>query len=106
MVLPLQVLLSLLHAGLSLSLLVVGLIVCGFYLFGVVHTRFIRTYVYNLALCYATNSTGMLDFPFSKITVDDTNFNALNLKLTCKDMFLNIKECAEQCYYGDKNGVG
>ena len=32
--------------------------------------------------------------------------NALNLKSTCRERFSSIKECAEQCYYREKNGVG
>ena len=44
-----------------------------------------------------------LIFPFSKFTMK--NFNSLILKLSCKDKFSNMKECAEQCYYSDKDGI-
>ena len=38
--------------------------------------------------------------------MNNRDFNSLILNLSCKDMFSNIKECAEQCYYREKNGVG
>ena len=57
-----------------------------------------------ISLCFATNFTGMLDFPFSKITLNDKNFNASFLNFKCTDKFSNTKECAEQCYYSEKYG--
>ena len=33
-------------------------------------------------------------------------FEKLNLRLSCNDMYPTIRECAEQCYFKDKSGVG
>ena len=68
----------------------------------VYYIAFSMTYI----LCFATNSTGMLDFPFSKITLDDNDFNVSILMFTCRHTFSNLKECAEQCYYREKDRVG
>ena len=59
-----------------------------------------------LTLSFGKKFTGKINFPFSKFTQNDKNFNSLILNLSCKDMFSNIKECAEQCYYKEKNGIG
>ena len=56
---------------------------------------------------FGKNVTGKFEFPFPKLTINNNNnINTLNLKLTCKKRFLGIKECAEQCYCREKNGVG
>ena len=59
-----------------------------------------------LALSFGRKFTGKLVFPFSLYSVNHMDFNSLILNLSCKDMFSNIKECAEQCYYREKNGIG
>ena len=46
-----------------------------------------------------------MKFPFSKFTNNDKDFNSLISNLSCHETFSNVKECAEQCYYGEKNGV-
>ena len=48
----------------------------------------------------------LLPWPNFIAAGNNNNLNAFNLKLTCKERFLSIKECAEQCYYREKNGVG
>ena len=67
---------------------------------------FISAFSTTISLCFATNFTGKLDFPFSKITVNDENFNTSVFNFTCKEKFANTKECAEQCYYREKYGAG
>ena len=59
-----------------------------------------------LTLSFGKKTTGKINFPFSKFTQNDKNFNSLILNLSCKDMFPKFEECAEQCYYREKNGVG
>ena len=58
------------------------------------------------ALSFGKKFTGSLNFLFSKCTTNNRGFKSLILNLSCKDTFSNIKECAEQCYYREKNGVG
>ena len=67
---------------------------------------FISAFSMIISLCFATNFTEKLDFPFSKITVNDENFNTSIFNFTCTDKFSNTKECAEQCYYREKYGAG
>ena len=52
---------------------------------------------------FGKNITGKLKIPFSKFTMNHAYFKSLILNLSCKDKFPNIKECAEQCYYREKN---
>ena len=68
----------------------------------------VSTIILNVlfALSFSKKFTGNLKFPFSKFTKNNRDFNSLILNLSCKNMFSNIKECAEQCYYREKNGVG
>ena len=63
MVLSLWVPLSLFCAGLSLSIPMVGLNVFSFYVNGVIRTRFICIYVYNLALsgCFGSLAPKFLE---------------------------------------------
>ena len=63
----LQVPLSLLCVGLSLSFLVVGLIVCGFYRIWVIRTRLYLLYVYNLAVS-VTGEKASLSAPSNLLT--------------------------------------
>ena len=66
--------------------------------------KFSLVFVYiSFALSFGKNFKGKLMFPFSKFTMK--NFNSLILNLSCKDKFSNMKECAEQCYYSDKDGI-
>ena len=57
------------------------------------------------ALSAGKKFTGKLTFPFSEFTINHKDFNALILNLSCKDMVLRMKECAEQCYSKVENGV-
>ena len=68
----------------------------------------LSTIIFNalIALSFGRKFTANLIFPFSKFIMNNTDFNSLILNLSCKDMFSNIKECAEQCYYREKHGVG
>ena len=48
---------------------------------------------------------GKITFPFTKLTMESKNFEKLNLKLNCNDMYENMKECAEQCYPREMSGI-
>ena len=67
----------------------------------------LSTIIFNtlFTLSFGRKFTGNLIFPFSKFTMNNKDFNSLILNLSCKDVFSNIKECAEQCFYREKNGV-
>ena len=47
-----------------------------------------------------------ITFPFTKITAKSKTYYKLNLKLNCNNMYQNIRKCAEQCYFKEKNGTG
>ena len=49
--------------------------------------------------------TGKLTFPFSEFTINHKDLNASNLKFTCKDQILSMKECVEQCYFRETTGL-
>ena len=57
----------------------------------------------SFVLSFGKKINGTLSFPFSKFTMK--NLNSLILNLSCEDKFSNTKECAEQCYHSEKNGV-
>ena len=59
-----------------------------------------------LVVSFGKKFTGKINFPFSKFTMNNRNFNSLILNLYCKETFSNFEECVEQCYYREKNGVG
>ena len=58
------------------------------------------------ALSFGKKFTGKLKFPFSKFTFNKNDSDSLILNLSCEEKFSNTKECAEQCYYREKNPVG
>ena len=45
--------------------------------------------------CYAAKYNATMTFPFVKITKDIADFNILDVKFTCNEVFSSIKECAE-----------
>ena len=45
-----------------------------------------------------------ITLPFKKM--ESKLHYKLNLKMSCKNMFQNIRECAEQCYFKEKNETG
>ena len=47
-----------------------------------------------------------LTFPFMKVKMKSKFYDKLNLKLKCNEMYQNIRECAEQCYFKEKSGAG
>ena len=47
-----------------------------------------------------------LSFPFSKMTMKSKLYYKLNVKLNCDEMYKNIRECSEQCYFKGKHGSG
>ena len=47
-----------------------------------------------------------LSFPFVKITIKNKFYNKVNVRLNCNEMYKNIRECSEQCYFKEKHGSG
>ena len=47
-----------------------------------------------------------LSFPFSKMTMKSKLYYKLNVKLNCNEVYKNIRECSEQCYFKEKHGSG
>ena len=66
---------------------------------------FVLFYIY-FALSFSKKSRGKLKFPFSKIILKNKHSDSFILNLSCNEKFSNTKECAEQCYYREKNLVG
>ena len=48
---------------------------------------------------------GKMTFPFRKVTTKSKDFKNLYLKLNCNEMYQNIQECAEICYFQEKCGA-
>ena len=65
---------------------------------------FVLFYIY-FALSFSKKSRGKLKFPFSKIILKNKDSDSFILNLSCNEKFSNTKECAEQCYYREKNLV-
>ena len=65
---------------------------------------FVLFYIY-FALSFSKKSRGKLKFPFSKIILKNKYSDSFILNLSCNEKFSNTKECAEKCYYREKNLV-
>ena len=45
-------------------------------------------------------------FPFMKVKMKSKLYNKLNFKFNCNEMYQNVRECAEQCYFKEKHEGG
>ena len=60
----------------------------------------------SILLLFGKASNMKITFPFSKMTTKSQLYSKLNLNLSCNNIYQNVRECAEQCYFKDKNGTG
>ena len=52
------------------------------------------------------NRSMKITFPFTKMTMQTKLYSTLNLDLSCNNMYQNVRKCAEQCYFKEKNEMG
>ena len=62
--------------------------------------------IITIILLFDKVSSIKLTFPFSKMTIKSKFYNKVNVKLNCNEMYKNIRECSEQCYFKGKQGSG
>ena len=48
---------------------------------------------------------GKMTFPFTELTIKNKTFENLYLKLNCRNVYENVKECIEQCYLKERSGA-